>query len=57
MTTFYPPLDVHVLEYGWIYKNLCGEAINNMQHEMTIGNFLACTCMDFITMISSSLGK
>jgi hypothetical protein len=29
---------------------------NKRQYEVTIGNFPACTYLDFIAMISSSLG-
>jgi hypothetical protein len=31
--------------------------LDKRQYEITIGTFTTCTCMDFVTMISSSLGK
>jgi hypothetical protein len=54
--TINPPLEVPPLEYGRIYKILFGQNPNKRQYEITIGNFLACTCLDFITMTSSVLG-
>jgi len=57
VTTFHPPLEVLVLGYGWIYKILCGKTSNKIQYEVTIGNFSVCTCMDFVIIILSSLGK
>jgi hypothetical protein len=30
---------------------------NKKQYEITMGNFLTCTCLGFATMISSSLGQ
>jgi hypothetical protein len=32
---------------------LCAKTSNNKQYELKIGNFLVCTYMDFVTMISS----
>jgi len=55
--TFNPPLKVLVPIYGPIYKLLCGESSSKKQYEVTIGNFPAYTCMDFVIMISSSLRK
>ncbi len=57
MATFQPPLKVHALGYGQIYKVLCGKVSNKKQYEVTIRNFLAYNCMDFVTMVSSSLRK
>jgi hypothetical protein len=50
-------LKVPALGYGQIYKILCGKVSNKKQYEVTIGNFPAYICMDFVTMVSSSLGK
>jgi hypothetical protein len=50
-------LKVPALGYGQIYKILCGKVSNKKQYEVTIGNFPAYTYMDFVTMVSSSLGK
>jgi hypothetical protein len=57
MGIFQPPLEAFSLGYGQIYKILCDEISNKRQYEVTIGNFLACICMDFVTMVSCSLGK
>jgi hypothetical protein len=54
--TVNPPFEGSPLGYGWIYKILFSQIPNKIQYEVTIGNFLACTCLDFITMMSSSLG-
>jgi len=53
--TINPPLDVPPPRYGWIYKILFGQNPNKKQYEVTIGNFLACISLDFVTMISNSL--
>ncbi len=55
--TFQLPLHVLTPRYGQIYKILCGKVVNKMKYEIIIGNFPTCTCMDFVIMISSSLGK
>jgi hypothetical protein len=55
--TFNPPLEVIVPSYGPIYKLFCGESSSKKQYEITIGKFIAYICMDFVIMISSSLGK
>ncbi len=57
MATFYLPLEVPISSYGRIYKILCGKTLNRKQYEVIIGNFLAYTSMDFVTMVSGSLGK
>jgi hypothetical protein len=55
-TILSPPLEVPPPIYGWIYKILFGQNPNKKQYEIIIGNFLACTCLDFVTMMSSLLG-
>lgn len=57
VATFEPPLEVLALGYGRIYKITCGETSNSRQYEITIGNFLAHTCLDIVTMVLGSLGK
>lgn len=57
MAIFEPPLEVLTSGYGWIYKITCGETSNIRQYEITIRNFLACSCLDIVTMVLSSLGK
>jgi hypothetical protein len=54
--TINPSLEVPLLKYGWIYKIMSGQNPNKKQYEVTIRNFLACTCLDFVAMIYSSLG-
>ncbi len=52
------PLEVHPPEYGQIFKILFGQNPNKKYYEVIIGNFLAaCTCLDFVAMISNSLGQ
>jgi hypothetical protein len=48
-------LDIDALGYGQIYKTLCGKTSNKTYYEITIGNFLTRTCMDFGIMISIKL--
>jgi hypothetical protein len=45
-----PPLEVPPNGYGWIYKILFGQNPNKKQYKVTIGNFIACTYLDFVTM-------
>jgi hypothetical protein len=52
-----PPLEVPLLGYGQISKILFGQNPNKKQHEITIGNFPTCICLDFVEMISNSLGR
>jgi len=52
-----PPLEVPPLGYGWIYKILFGQNPNIKQCKITIRNFLACTCLDFVTMIFGLSGR
>ncbi len=51
-----PPLEVPLPRYGWIYKILFSQNPNKKQYEITIRNFPACTCLDFVAMISNSSG-
>jgi len=51
-----PPLEVLDLGYGRIYKISFVKFLNKKYHEVTIRNFIACICLNFFTMISSSLG-
>jgi hypothetical protein len=55
-TTINPPLEVPRPRYGRIYKILFGQNPNKKQFEITIGNFLACTSLDFVAMMFSLLG-
>jgi len=32
-------------------------SLNSKEYDVTIGNFLACTCFDFVSMMARSLGK
>jgi hypothetical protein len=57
VVTFEPTLKVLALGYGRIYKITCDETSNKRQYEVTIGNLLACTYMDIVTMVLGSLGK
>jgi hypothetical protein len=41
-------LEVLAPRYNQIYKISCGKTLNKRQYELTIGNFLAYTCMDFV---------
>jgi hypothetical protein len=50
-----PPLEVPLPRYGRIYKILPSQNPNKKQYEITIGNFLACTCLDFVAMMFNSL--
>ena len=52
-----PPLEVPLLGYGRIYKILFGQNPNKKQYEVIIWNFPTCICLDFVTMISNSLGR
>jgi hypothetical protein len=54
--TINPPLEVPPLGYGWIYKIVFNQNLNKKQYEVTIGDFPACNCLDFVEMISNSLG-
>jgi hypothetical protein len=42
--------------YGQIYIMSSNPPPNTKQYEVTIGNFPTCTCVDFITMMTSSFG-
>jgi hypothetical protein len=55
-TTINPPLEVPPPRYRWIYKILFGQNPNKKQYEITIGNFPTCICLDFIALMSCSLG-
>jgi hypothetical protein len=52
-----PPLEVPFLGYGQNYKIMFGQNPNKKKYEVTIANNLACTCLDFVAMIFSSLGQ
>jgi hypothetical protein len=51
-----PLSDVPTLGYGQIYKIFFYVALNQRQYKVTIGNFLACTYLDFVTMLLGLLG-
>jgi hypothetical protein len=50
-----PPLGVLPPRYGQIYKILFGQNPNKKQYEVIIWNFPTCICLDFVTMMFSSL--
>ncbi len=56
MANTLPPTNVPSPKYGTIYKVISGPIKNCKQHEVTIGNFYACTCIDFVLMMIGSLG-
>ncbi len=49
------PLEVPLCRYGRIYKIIPSQNPNKKQYEVIIGNFPACTCLDFVAMMFSSL--
>jgi hypothetical protein len=55
-TIVFPPTQVPFPRYGFIYNITFGTSNTIKPHEVTIGDFPTYTCMDFITMIVSSLG-
>jgi hypothetical protein len=54
--TINPPLEVPPPRYRQIYKILFGQNPNKKQYEVTIRNFPACNCLDFVARMFSSLG-
>jgi hypothetical protein len=54
--TINPPLEVPLPRYGWIYNILSSQNLNKKQYEITIRNFPNCICLDFVIMMSNSLG-
>ncbi len=52
-----PPMEVASPRYGRIYKILFSQNPTKKQYEVTIGNFLACTCLDFVVMMFSLLSQ
>jgi len=54
--TINPPLEVPLLGYGRIYKILSGQNLKKKCYGIIIGNFSIYTCLDFVAMISNSLG-
>jgi hypothetical protein len=55
--TLLTPLNIPPSRYGWIYCLFLGLPENYKQYEVTINDYLVCSCMDFISMMVSSLGK
>jgi len=51
--TVFPAIDVPSLGYGQIYNNL----LDDKGYDVTIGNFLRCSCVYFVTMLVGSLGN
>jgi hypothetical protein len=51
-----PTTHVHPPRYGLIHTITFVVVLNTNQHEVTIKDFLACTCTNFITMMASLLG-
>jgi hypothetical protein len=56
-TTLLNPSNILHLGYGRIYYFLLGPPKNHKQYEVTINDYLTCSCMDFSSMMASSLGK
>jgi len=56
-TTLLTPSNIPPLGYGHIYRLLLGPLKNHKQHEVMICDYLACNCVDFASMMASSLGK
>jgi hypothetical protein len=50
--TMFLLIDVLPLEYGWIYDVLS----NEKHYHVTMGNYLSCSCLNFVTMATHSLG-
>jgi hypothetical protein len=48
----FPIVDISPLGYGQIYNIL----FYDKQYDITIGNFLGCSCVYFVTMLATSLG-
>jgi hypothetical protein len=48
----FPPVDVPLPMYGQIYNVLS----NDQRYDVTIGNFLGCSCVYFVKMLVGSLG-
>jgi len=55
VTQILPPTNVHALGYERIYYIILGPIENRNQYEITIGTFLTCSCIDFVSMLTSSL--
>ncbi len=47
---------VHPPKYGFIYKITLGASQHIKLYKIIIGDYLTYTCMDFSTMMASSLG-
>jgi hypothetical protein len=51
------PIEVLALKYGQIYNFLSNIQKTNKQYNVTIGNYIGCSCISFVTMMATSLGK
>ncbi len=51
-----PHIEIPPLEYEQIYIINSDPPPSTKQYEVTVGNFLNCTCVDSIQMMASSLG-
>jgi hypothetical protein len=51
-----PPTNVIFPKHGKLYIIILGPIENRKQYEVKIDNFPTCTCMDFVLMMTSSLG-
>jgi hypothetical protein len=51
-----PTTKVPPPRYGHIYIMNSNPPPSTKQYEVMIVNFLTCTCVDFVTMMASSLG-
>jgi hypothetical protein len=51
-----PIIEVLPPKYGHIYIMSFGPPPSTKQYKVKIGNFCTCTCVEFITMMASSLG-
>ncbi len=50
--TVFPPIDVPSPRYGQIYSIV----LDDQRYDVTIGNFLGCSCVYFVKMLVGSLG-
>jgi hypothetical protein len=56
LSNILPPTNVPSPKYGRMYKIILSPIENRKQYEVTIGNFLTCTCIDFVLIMKGSLG-
>jgi hypothetical protein len=51
------PSNILPLGYGWIYHLFSRPPKNRKQYEVMINDYTTCSCMDFASMIASSLSN